>query len=213
MSGMSGRSRKRARHAAARQPGAPAGPVCAAAVMPGSCRIWTRLPTMTTPMRITPWSDRRSWGRRQERHVRPDELQDHDGDDRPEEAAAAAGQADAAEHDRRRRSAACTGPGTGVPMPVLAVSDSPARAANRPGDHVRRGSWSGRPATPLRNAASWLLPMAYSDRPSLERRSGIQITATTTISTTAALGTHVDQERAHDEVLEPVGCAAAGRGQ
>ena len=51
------------------------------------------------------------------------------------------------------------GPGTGVPIPVLAVSASPASAANRP---VRTyATIFVRPtATPLRKAASRLLPMA-----------------------------------------------------
>ena len=42
---------------------------------------------------------------------------------------------------------------------------------------------------PLRNAASWLLPTAYSDSPIFERETGIQITKTTTRTISAALGT------------------------
>ena len=42
--------------------------------------------------------------------------------------------------------------------------------------------------TPLRKAASWLLPMAYRTRPAVERRSGIQITPTMTRRTTSARG-------------------------
>ena len=55
---------------------------------------------MTTPMRMTPWA---TIGQVrvdvQERHVGPDQLEDDDGDDRPEDAAPAAGQADPAEDD------------------------------------------------------------------------------------------------------------------
>ncbi len=68
----------------------------------------------------------------QEGHVRPDQLEDDDRDDRAEDAASTAGEADAAEDDRGDAQRACTGPGTGVPIPVLAVTARPASAANRP---------------------------------------------------------------------------------
>ena len=87
---------------------------------------------MTTPIRIAPLTTVARFGvDAEERHVRPDQLEDDHGDDRAEHAAAAAGEAHAAQHDRRD-ALQRVGAGTGVPMPVLAVMPSPASAANRP---------------------------------------------------------------------------------
>ena len=60
------------------------------------------------------------------------QLQDHDRDDRPEDAAPAAGQADAAEDDRGDAQQRVRAREPGVPIPVLAVRLSPPSAANRP---------------------------------------------------------------------------------
>ena len=79
------------------------------------------------------------------------------------------------------------GPGTGRP-------DRRARGEAQPGErgyqaHERVGADPVRPTgTPLRKAASRSLPMAYSDRPSLDRPMRIQTTATMTRRTTAPWG-------------------------
>ena len=51
------------------------------------------------------------------------------------------------------------GPGIGSPMPVVAVTLRPPSAANRP-VNAYAAIFVRPTGTPLRNAASWLLPMA-----------------------------------------------------
>ena len=88
---------------------------------------------ISTPMRITPCTTKARLGSMfMKRHVGPDQLQDEDGDDRTDDAAATAGQADTAEHDGRHALAACTARAPATRSLVVAVRLSPANAANRP---------------------------------------------------------------------------------
>ena len=85
-----------------RQPLAPRRHAAGRLAHPRCRRSWTRLPTMTTPMRIDALDDDGEVGvEPQERHVGPDQLEDRDRDERPDDAAPAAGEADPAEDDRR----------------------------------------------------------------------------------------------------------------
>ncbi len=81
-------------------------------------------------------------------------------DDRPEHPAPAAGQADAAENDRGDAQSACTRRARGVPMPVLAVSDESGECSEQAGRGRTRMTFVRPTGTPLRNAASRLLPIA-----------------------------------------------------
>ena len=80
------------------------------------------------------------------------------------------------------------GPGTGVPMPVLAVSDQAGEGGEQTGQRVGDDL---RPAD--RHAAPEGRELIAADRVQRQAepraRIGIQTTATTTTSTTAALGT------------------------
>ena len=139
-------------------------------------RIWMRLPNMTTPIRIDALGDDREVRVDvQEGHVGADQLEDDDGDDRAEDAAAAAREADAAEDDGGDAEQRVAGPGPASRCPCSPSAQSPPRAANRPGQRRRRGSSSGRPrrrsGTPPAGCCRW----RRCDRPSRDRRSGIQI--------------------------------------
>ena len=87
---------------------------------------------MTTPMRMTPWATTARLGSTS-RNVMSVRMSWRMTTARsgPNDAAPTAGQAHPAEDDGSHAQQVY-GPGTGVPIPVLAVSDRPPRAANRP---------------------------------------------------------------------------------
>ena len=145
---------------------------------------------MTTPIRMTPWATvARLVLMLQERHVGPDQREDDDRHDRAEHAAPAAGQADAAEHDRSDAQQR-VGPGHRR-ADAGAGREAQARRARRTAPSGRRRRpWSGRPTRRFGTPPAGCCRSRTATGPSRDRLIGIQITATTTISTTAALGIH-----------------------
>ncbi len=178
---------------------------------PAARRIWVRLPSMTTAIRMTPCATvAKLESMFEERHVGPDQRQDHDRHDRAEHPAPTAGQAHPAEHDRRD---AQEGVRSGHRSPdPRAGGEAQPRRAPRTGRSGRTRRSCVRPTgTPLRNAASRSLPIAYRDRPSRERRTGIQMSATIDDQDDARLRDPLVAERSEHEVLEPLRRPAAGR--
>jgi hypothetical protein len=88
-----------------------------AALIGGSAESMT-LPTMTTSMRMTPCATRAGSIEAQEAHVRLDQLEDDDADDRPK---TPPGRRPLTPPSTTAATLRSVRPGTGVPIPVLAV--------------------------------------------------------------------------------------------
>jgi hypothetical protein len=163
-------------------------------------RIIRKAPNITTPTMIVPSTMVVTLGSTAAsvRIVRMI-LQDEDRDDRAENAADTAAEDNAAQHDRRHGRQK-VGPGTGSPMPVSMKAEA-AETAEEAADAV--GRRLGPPDGDAR-AEGRVRPTRWrrSERPSLERFSGTQTSATITAITISALGTRRSGRSRHDAVAQ-----------